>query len=243
MSQIVPFSFESKEVRVVLDEGGEPWVVAKDVATVLGYTWHHNVIGHVPEEWKGSRPITTPGGIQTVLCLSEQGLYFFLGRSDKPKALPFQKWLAGEVVPSIRKTGAYGMPVEPPGPKAPLTYLEALQRVIELQQQLLQSRPVHVEGARPVGRTTSARAARSSPSARARTEHPWTPSIRSWIQHHPDQQEVTTTQLLGDALGLGVVTSRAQMDIGRVMSGLGWSRARRRTDGKLRWVYTRPGSA
>ena len=43
-------------------------------------------------------------------CLSEPGLYFFLGRSDKPKALPFQKWVAGEVIPTIRKTGEYKMP-------------------------------------------------------------------------------------------------------------------------------------
>jgi prophage antirepressor-like protein len=39
--------------------------------------------------------------------LSEQGLYFFLARSDKPLALPFQKWIAGEVPPSIRRHGAY----------------------------------------------------------------------------------------------------------------------------------------
>lgn len=42
--------------------------------------------------------------------LSEQGLYFFLGRSDKPKALPFQKWLAGDVLPALRKTGRYETP-------------------------------------------------------------------------------------------------------------------------------------
>lgn len=42
-----------------------------------------------------------------MLTLSESGLYFFLARSDKPTALPFQKWLAGDVVPSIRKHGIY----------------------------------------------------------------------------------------------------------------------------------------
>lgn len=42
-----------------------------------------------------------------MLTLTEQGLYFFLGRSDKQKALPFQKWIAGVVLPSIRRTGAY----------------------------------------------------------------------------------------------------------------------------------------
>lgn len=39
----------------------------------------------------------------------EPGLYWFLGRSDKPKALPFQKWIYGEVLPSIRKTGGYDL--------------------------------------------------------------------------------------------------------------------------------------
>lgn len=48
--------------------------------------------------------------------LSEPGLYFFLGRSDKPKALPFQKWLAGDVLPTIRKTGRYVDPLAAPVP-------------------------------------------------------------------------------------------------------------------------------
>ena len=52
----------------------------------------------------------TPGGTQNMWCLSEPGLYFFLNRSDKPKALPLQKWVAGEVLPSIRKTGGYSIP-------------------------------------------------------------------------------------------------------------------------------------
>lgn len=59
-------------------------------------------------------PIHTLGGEQDMLTITEQGLYFFLGRSDKPKALPFQKWVAGEVLPSIRKTGRYEVkPVNP----------------------------------------------------------------------------------------------------------------------------------
>jgi phage antirepressor YoqD-like protein len=48
-----------------------------------------------------------------MLTISEQGLYFFLGRSDKPAAIPMQKWVAGEVLPAIRKTGAYAVPLQP----------------------------------------------------------------------------------------------------------------------------------
>ena len=55
----------------------------------------------IPEEWKGSNPIATPGGGQEMLIISEHGLYFFLGRSDKPKALPYQMWVAGDVANAL----------------------------------------------------------------------------------------------------------------------------------------------
>ena len=52
----------------------------------------------------------TPGGEQEMLCVTDNGAYFFLGRSDKPKAIPYQMWIAGEVVPSIKKHGVYMTP-------------------------------------------------------------------------------------------------------------------------------------
>lgn len=110
MTSLTPFSFDSREIRV-LTVNNEPWFVAKDVAEALEYTrFDSNLINHVPDEWKGMNPIRTPSGIQEMWCLSEPGLYFFLNRSDKPKALPFQKWAAGEVFPAIRKTGSYALP-------------------------------------------------------------------------------------------------------------------------------------
>ncbi|WP_369210956.1 BRO family protein [Xylella fastidiosa] len=108
MSQsIIPFDFHSHAVRVVMRDGN-PWFVAKDVAKALEYRWNASKsISHVPSEWRGVESVSTLSGQQEVIVISEPGLYFFLGRSDKPKALPFQKWLAGEVLPSIRKTGSY----------------------------------------------------------------------------------------------------------------------------------------
>lgn len=106
-SSIIPFNFGDKLVRIV-EQNGEPWFVAKDVAVALGYQWNGaQRIEHVPSEWKGVTSVVTPGGMQEVSVLSEQGLYFFLGRSDKAAALPFQKWIAGDVIPSIRKNGQY----------------------------------------------------------------------------------------------------------------------------------------
>lgn len=106
------FNYEDSHTRITLVDG-EPWIVAKDVAEALGYSrFDSNLLMNVPEEWKGAKRIRTPGGEQEMLCLSEQGLYFFLGRSDKPKALPYQRWIAGEVVPTIRKHGAYMTPAK-----------------------------------------------------------------------------------------------------------------------------------
>jgi prophage antirepressor-like protein len=126
-NQIIPFDFENRQTRVIV-EGGEIWFVAQDVARALEYPDSSSparLFAHVPDEWKGVNPIHTPGGIQNMLCLSEQGLYFFLGRSDKRKALPFQKKIAGEILPRIRKTGAY-IPDD------------ALQNIRDLQERVLE---------------------------------------------------------------------------------------------------------
>lgn len=110
-SNITPFAFDDALVRTVSDDNGNSWFVAKDVALALGYEWNGSArIAHVPMEWRGGTSVVTPFGTQEMLTLSEQGLYFFLGRSDKPKALPFQKWLAGEVLPALRRTGTYTVP-------------------------------------------------------------------------------------------------------------------------------------
>ena len=104
------FTFEGLQLRTV-EEDGEIWFVAKDIAQALEYSyWQPNIVAHVPEIWKGIKRINTPGGEQEMLCLKEQGVYFFLGRSDKKKALPYQMWIAGDVVPSIRKHGMYVTP-------------------------------------------------------------------------------------------------------------------------------------
>lgn len=127
--------FEKAEfgsVRVVMKED-EPWFVAKDVCNALGYVWKGvATIGHIPEEWRGVYSVQTPSGEQEMLILSESGLYFFLGRSDKPAALPYQKWIAGDVVPTIRKTGHYG---EWNLPRIPKSFPDALRMIADIEEE------------------------------------------------------------------------------------------------------------
>lgn len=90
-------------------EGDSFVVVAKDVVEKVGNVWKGDAgsLAHIPEQWKVVRSVQTSFGTKDTICLSEQGLYFYLGRCDKPAALQYQMWIAGEVVPSIRKRGGY----------------------------------------------------------------------------------------------------------------------------------------
>lgn len=128
-----------KQVRTVLRDG-EVLFVAKDIAEALDYTWDGHRIKHVPEEWRGMASVTTPSGTQEMAVLTEQGLYFFLGRSDKPKALPFQKWVAGEVIPQIRRTGAY-QPQQVTRLEMARMLLEAEERAEQQARELEAARP------------------------------------------------------------------------------------------------------
>jgi prophage antirepressor-like protein len=100
------FEFDGCPVRAAV-KGDRLEFVARDVCDAVECTWDGHRLDHVPAEWKGSVSVTTPRGNQEMVSLTEEGLYFFLARSDKPKALPFQKWISGEVLPDIRKFGMY----------------------------------------------------------------------------------------------------------------------------------------
>ena len=127
MNNIQTFNFGAHPVRTVFEDG-EPYWVAKDVCEALGYVWDRNLVAKVPTEWRGVKQIHTPGGVQDAICLSEQGMYFLLARSDKHSALPFQKWVAGEVLPAIRKTGKYSIVKDMTGGfVVPRTLSEALR--------------------------------------------------------------------------------------------------------------------
>lgn len=98
---------EFGEVRTVVI-GNEPFFVGKDVAEILGYTNPLKAIrDHVDEEDKGVNETFTPGGIQNLIVINESGLYSLILFSKLPKAKEFKRWVTSEVLPTIRKHGAY----------------------------------------------------------------------------------------------------------------------------------------
>ncbi len=93
------------QIRVVMREG-EPWFVAKDVCACLDVD-SSNLSKTLDDDEKGVVYCTTPGGIQPMVVTSEPGLYSLILRSRKPDAKRFKRWVTHDVLPSIRKTGAY----------------------------------------------------------------------------------------------------------------------------------------
>ncbi|WP_309302892.1 Bro-N domain-containing protein [Streptomyces sp. PT12] len=100
------FAFEGAEVRTVLVDG-EPWWVAADVASVLDVGRTHDAVRSLDDDEKGAETIRTLGGEQTVTVINEPGLYSLILRSRKPQARAFKRWVTHEMLPVIRRTGAY----------------------------------------------------------------------------------------------------------------------------------------
>ncbi|NCB17313.1 MAG: phage antirepressor protein [Synergistales bacterium] len=119
MNQIQAFSFNSSEVRVVRDEQGEPWFVAKDVCEVLELVNPSEALKALDDDERNTLRISEGiRGNPEMNIISESGMYTLVMRSNKPHARKFRKWVTSEVLPSIRKTGSYA---------APQTYPEALR--------------------------------------------------------------------------------------------------------------------
>ncbi len=90
------------------DEEGEPWFVAKDVCEILGLTNPTEAIRSIDPEDKSTLRISEGG--PEVNIINESGLYTLIMRSNKPEAKQFKRWVTSEVLPSIRKHGAYMTP-------------------------------------------------------------------------------------------------------------------------------------
>lgn len=127
-NDLVKFEFEGRGVRTVVIED-EPWFVAKDVCEILEIVDPKSSVRSLDDDEKGVHTMPTPGGNQRIFIVSESGLYALIFKSRKENAKRFRKWVTAEVLPQIRKTGSYSVTQ-----KAPQTYIEALEALIEAEK-------------------------------------------------------------------------------------------------------------
>ena len=97
---------EFGSVRVVMQDN-EPWFVAADVCKALEIGNTSQALSRLDSDEKGIISNDTPGGKQEMTTVSEPGLYSLVLSSRKPEAKAFKRWITHDVIPSIRKHGAY----------------------------------------------------------------------------------------------------------------------------------------
>lgn len=96
-------------IRVV-QRDGEPWFVAVDICKALDISNNRDAISRLDADEKGVASTDTLGGQQQVTIINEPGLYSLVLGSRKPEAKLFKRWVTHEVIPAIRKHGAYMTP-------------------------------------------------------------------------------------------------------------------------------------
>ncbi|MGN7614219.1 BRO-N domain-containing protein, partial [Magnetococcales bacterium HHB-1] len=107
---IIPFQFEGKPIRVVTDNNGTSYFVAKDVCDVLEISNPRNAYARLNEADVRTMDVRSGNQMRQMKSVNESGLYDIVFESRKPQARRFRHWVTSEVLPSIRKTGKYEMP-------------------------------------------------------------------------------------------------------------------------------------
>ena len=129
MTQIQIFQHPLSNLKIQgICINGDPWFRGNDVAEILGYTRPRKAVqDHVPNEYRNTleRLMLASGSTVSGLpdhndrisvFISEAGMYKLVLRSKAKNAEAFSDWVCSEVLPSIRKTGAYVVPPPPPPP-------------------------------------------------------------------------------------------------------------------------------
>ncbi|WP_223264769.1 Bro-N domain-containing protein [Achromobacter spanius] len=102
-----PFNFGAHPVRVVVRDG-QPWFVAADVCAALDYKNASKAVAdHLDPDERSNEQLDRSRMGSKAVIINESGLYALVLRSRKPEARKFAKWVTSEVLPQIRKTGAY----------------------------------------------------------------------------------------------------------------------------------------
>ncbi|MDJ7111797.1 Bro-N domain-containing protein [Salmonella enterica] len=137
-TQIKPsvFNFESDcQVRAIIIDGA-PWFVAMDVCRAIGIANHRDAVRKLDSDEKGVGSTDTLGGEQETTIISESGLYTLILRcrdAVTPGTIPyrFRKWVTGEVLPQIRRTGRYVREELSPADKAQKVVASFMPAILE----------------------------------------------------------------------------------------------------------------
>lgn len=183
MNAIVPFQFGDEPIRIY-DRDGHPWFVLVDVCRVLGIGNPSDAAKRLDEDERDALDITDPiGRTQSVTIVNESGLWSLVLTSRKPAAKTFKKWITAEVLPSLRRTGSFGVPTQPMLPRDPRELLSYITQqagdMVELQDSIAALQPK----AEALDRFAAAEGS-LAPTAAAKTLGVRPGRLFDWLEHN-----------------------------------------------------------
>lgn len=132
-SNILPFNYNGHNLSTITDEQGEVWFIAKDVCQVLDHSNVSAALANLDDDERSKFKLGRQGEVNVI---NESGLYSLIINSRKPEAKPFKKWVTGEVLPAIRKTGKYEAKVTAKQPSAVVSQTRAHLMVVSMMQKI-----------------------------------------------------------------------------------------------------------
>lgn len=158
-----PFDFKGNQVRVIALDG-EPWFVAADVCRVLSIGNVSDALTRLDGDDIGeTEVIDTIGRKVFAKTVNEPGLYELVIRSNKTEAKVFRRWITSEVLPSIRKTGAF----------LPVTLDPSLQRIVDLTIEMQHTRDEQRRQAQEIAKLASEAADHDARIGAIEGHHDW----------------------------------------------------------------------
>lgn len=137
---------EFGDIRTTVQDG-EPWFIAKDIATALGYANTRKAISdHVDEEDRDGVTIRdSMGRVQEAIAINESGMYSLIMCSKLESAKRFKHWVTSDVLPAIRKTGGYSSEKLLTGPELmAAALLEADKTIKSHELRIAEMRPKEI---------------------------------------------------------------------------------------------------
>ena len=125
MKELQNFNFSGQDVRIITING-EPWFVGKDVADILEYSDTQAMTRRLDDEDFMTDKLSGMNMKSTLI--NESGLYTAILGSKKTEAKRFKRWITSEVLPTIRKHGAYNA-------KVPTTQRELVQLALSANEE------------------------------------------------------------------------------------------------------------
>ena len=235
MNALQSYQFDDHPVRIVM-VADDPWFVANDLARALGYRDAANMCRMLDDDEVSTHTVSSilPGN-PNLIIISESGMYAAVLKSRRDEARRFRKWVTSEVLPSIRRTGAYALhDLEPPPALA-----------TDLDPPRLMAGVAVVREAR---RLFGPQAARNlwvqvglPPVIADVDDHhggdPLAVPLKIWLA---DKAECTIIQA-ANGIGLADIDWSTRYRLGKLLAQMGWRAANRKVArGKTARIFTRP---